>query len=204
MLERTSNAAFIRFGSCALLVFGLALISLAQTNTEQKNERFGYTVIDKEGWPLPNPEVLEFQNDGKIYFDDIEVLRTNYKPTGKFESNVNLFFVDGSGALNQLRKFVDIRSVSTYSVGGKTFAYYIEHNQIGTYAEGGKAYFGPLISFSFFDEDGDGIFETRTYTGSGMIENVPGWIKELPDVKYKTKLSPSSPMPVPKTIIYAN
>jgi len=186
-----------RTGYGLLLIFCLSIVSIAQIDSAVKDNRIGYSIIDKEGWVLPKPESLEFQNDQNVYFEEVEVLQTRYKPRSGSDADVSLFFVDENGTLTKLSKTGELKTFLVYSAAGKTFAYYLEYNQIGSFENGKRAYFGPLVSFRISDEDGDGVFETRTYTGTGMIKTIPEWVKKLPGIKFKPRpWVPSTPLPL--------
>lgn len=82
------------------------------------------------------------------------------------------------------KQLYDLRDFSTYDVNGNTFAYVITLVPLAI-DERTRTYTGAMYRLLYFDEDGDGRFETR-YSGFTM-PRIPEWTSSRP------KASPLDP-----------
>lgn len=89
-------------------------------------------------------------------------------------------------SLKVLSRDCKLRSGESYSVNGKIYAYYFlcipilygdGVNEKGEVVDRIQQYSGAILSFSFFDEDGDGKFETK-YLNAKVPDTIPDWAKK--------------------------
>jgi hypothetical protein len=118
-----------------------------------------YTKTTKpDGWKVPSVKKLEVLEEKTVDVEGYRITQVSYKIPDP-----------APYTLSPRRTKCEFRWLSTYSVAGEVFAVGGDCVQFSIDPRQGKFYFGGLGNFSFFDEDGDGKFETLISSGSAVI-----------------------------------
>ncbi len=172
-------------GAISLLGAILSVLVFGQIPNENavlvKKQKSLLQVIDSEGWPTPKLTEVEKLFMKERRFGDTLALESKYQPNERLDSVLVLFSVNEIGELFQHKKSVELRYFSSLEVSGKTFAFILDYLQYGESDSAGRMYFGPRIRIAIVDNDGDGIFETRTYYPKGEIDKIPDWVGNVKD-----------------------
>lgn len=164
----------------ALGVALLAPSSAAGQQQQQGNvttDKAARGKVEKDGWLIPGSD--RFTEEGEtrsVMADGVEVYQK------KMRSPVKDPLVNGHGhtvgpdAVSKPgSRLLAVREFHSYEVGGRTFAYLVLLVPVEVAANGARTYFGAMYSLYYYDEDGDGVFETR-YSALRSLK-VPAWAR---------------------------
>jgi hypothetical protein len=149
----------------------------------EKSTRLRKKTVKEDGWRVPG--IDEYRKVSSVTEKQVKgvavtqkVFEAEARPVvdldGQTVGNIDAKGINVSQAVaDEKKRLFDVRGFSTYEVNGRVFAYgvtlvpvVIEKN-IRTYA-------GAMYSLFYYDEDGDGRFETR-YSGL-PLPGIPAWV----------------------------
>jgi len=137
-------------------IFALVLIAVIAGDAYAQD---GFTKsLKPSGWKVPNVAGLKVLDEKSIAVDGYRVKQISYKLPDP-----------APFTFSRPNTKCEFKSISTYVAAGEVFAIGGDCVQFGTDPRHGKFYFGGKGNFSFFDEDGDGKFETLIRSGFPMV-----------------------------------
>lgn len=173
----------------ALLIANLAKGQSADTPNDGQPKKL-IRIIRLEGWDVPQLTNRKLISTESTNIDGLTVTVKMYD----FAINTSqsqTIQLDFYGLHNDDLKIssleADIRNVFVFSVKNKVFAYKLACVPF-SFTDGEiietkekfkvKSYTRAILNSLYFDEDGDGKFETK-YTMSEMPSELPKWVKDL-------------------------
>ncbi|MEK7723247.1 MAG: hypothetical protein AAB336_02765 [Acidobacteriota bacterium] len=171
-----------------LIIFLLTITILSQEAEKIESTYIPLKkVIKTEGWKLPDLSKAKSKFTSETFSSEDNILITTkgfdllkYKLDYQLES---YSFNNEDKLLRLFTTTVRIRTAIAYSVREKNYAYTLS---FVPYIKGGydkknktripSEYLGTLITRFYFDEDGDGKFETQ-YLSSSFPKHTPEWVK---------------------------
>ena len=103
-----------------------------------------------------------------------------FKSTGDLpQADIDFYYMRGDGHLYVRTSSLAVQHLSSYSVNGRPFAYRVSLVPVNLRSDGSREYIGAVFILYYYDEDGDGKFETRY--GDLTRLKMPDWYKR--DVK---------------------
>lgn len=169
------------------LILGLLFFSIgtySQSSDDSKPTLLRLEkIIKQDGWEIP--DLSNEKSFDILQSNGITIKR--YAFIGKVPVQKLDFYAlnEKDESLKVLSRDVKIRSGESYSINNKIYAYYFlcvpilygnGVNEKGEVVNKTMTLSGAILSFSYFDEDGDGKFETK-YLTDKLPEVVPDWIK---------------------------
>lgn len=180
----------IQILTTVIFISSISVFAQTQNNDELK---FNYLnkIIRAEGWEIPNLENEKQKIEGEIQKDGFIVKLTSIK-LSRSDILQKLDFYSLNKEDNTLKVSTtecDLRALESHSVNGKVFAYRLACTpfSFGDAVNNGelvgkvKYYQGLSIQYFYFDEDGDGKFETR-YVAIEMPKFIPDWVKKSKNI----------------------
>jgi hypothetical protein len=175
--KQKSRAVYIALGH--LLIFtGMTSCCFAQTSQPLQNadSRVFNEVKKKDGWLAPSVKNLPKSSSvEEISLDDLLVKSTRLDIPKEMPGNFDLYWLD-KGELFVHSVIASMRAIYTYEREKKVFAYSASHVPYSVDERGVKSYIAGVWLFYYYDEDGDGIFETRRANSPGALF-VPKWVR---------------------------
>lgn len=171
MKEQRLYKYTIRLLVC-ILFFVFTISSLSQV----KKEKEGIKSITKDGgWDIPwNNAVLTYVDEKKEEIQYEQVIKRTLLMKNKLTINVDTYFVLEDGGL-KIRTFMcSVDRVCCYVYNEKIFAYEVHLIPISLDVQGHKTSFGSVFIFRYYDDDGNGSFETLEYNSFSM--RLANWI----------------------------
>ena len=172
MLKSIHTTAF-------LILLGALLLPQTYFVSAQESRKPRKVMVNKDGWLVPGQDY--FKTESKVVKKNIEGIEV----THRIMASPAEIFVDVSGKRVELyakRKSDDwifsVRDLSVYEVNGRIFAYGVTLVPVDVTRRGNlyyKSYIGAMYSLFYFDEDGNGIFESR-YSGL-PLPKLPDWAR---------------------------
>jgi hypothetical protein len=99
-----------------------------------------------------------------------------FQCSGEFPlTEVEFYYVRSGGELYVNPLLLAVQHISSYSIGGRTFAYRVALAKVNVRSDGSREYIGAIFTLYYYDEDGDGKFETRY--GDLTSLKLPDWYK---------------------------
>lgn len=91
------------------------------------------------------------------------------------QSEIDFYYMRGDGQLYVRTLPLAVQHLSSYSLDGRTFAYRVSFVPVDVRSDGSREYVGAVFILYYYDEDGDGKFETRY--GDLTSLKLPDWYK---------------------------
>jgi hypothetical protein len=160
------------------LIVGLTLCCFAQTPQPPQNSdsRVLKEVKRKQGWmPQEITKLQKITSVEEILIDGLLVKETRLEIPGGAPGNFDLYWLD-KGNLFVHSYTADIQAIASLEYEKKIFAYSASHVIYTKDDLYGKTYAGAIFVFYYYDEDGDGVFETRRPNEPGALF-VPKWVR---------------------------
>ena len=168
-----------------VVLLGGAVPALSQQISSARFE----ALIKPAGWKIPRLRslVVVSRSPWQEIEDGIEVYRSVLRMRGKNSSilfeDLDFYEFDESGkSLTVRTNSLMVDEIIRYDVAGKAFAYVFSGTcvSLGPRTRRGRSvlYMGCMTRMAFYDEDGDGIFETRNNRLMPGRESVPAWVKQ--------------------------
>lgn len=132
-------------------------------------------VLKKDGWDIPKINPSELFKSEITYFQNTPVVLNGYKLHKSFDTKVDFYALDNDTAIIKESQVIEVKTIGTFSFGGKIFAYSIVGSPFGYLPDGDRSGIGIIYRVFYFDEDGDGKFETR-YTTPTIPTIIPNWL----------------------------
>ena len=152
--------------------------------------------IKQRGWRVPG--INEYRTVSKVIkrqVNGIEVTIREFKadarPVVDLDSNT-VGNIDRHGInvtlqmAKKKKRLFDVRDFATYEINGRVFAYGVSLVPV-VVEETVQTYAGAMYKLFYFDEDGDGRFETR-YSGS-PLPKIPEWVRATRGTAERMRLS---------------
>ena len=130
--------------------------TIQQINSSGKSETF----INENGWEIPNLSSSKISSfNPKLKVKDIGNVTVNMK---EYEPSINIITDEPFASINQSLGQIKYRTIHEYSINNHIFCYKIQANRVTVDEKTGSITqsSGSLFFFSYYDENGDGIFET--------------------------------------------
>lgn len=149
------------------------------------SSKHGTKFINEEGWEIPG--LLESKKIA-IYHPQIQIGSGNYVDMDLIEYRPASQIVteEPFRSLSEIpdstvRSFgqINIYDIREYQINGHKFCYRVQANRMFINKETGiSSQAGALFFFSYYDEDGDGKFESLELDESGLSDppNIPQWV----------------------------
>lgn len=137
--------------------------------------------VKKDGWEIPKIDEKELISRNIINLQGVPVTMKGYKLQKSIDTKLNFYFLTADNTLNTYTEDVEIKSVAAYILNEKPFAYQTLGTPFNIFEDGTRENAGILIRVFYFDEDGDGKFETR-YIGNKLPDKIPLWATKSTNV----------------------
>lgn len=163
------------------LVMGVALFCFAQVSQppqspQNVDSRPFNRVKKREGWLTPEITKLQKTISTKgMLIDDIAVKVTRLEPPEETSGHFDVYWLDRGGLLVH-SVTASIQAIFSYEHEKKVFAYSASYVPYVVEEHGTRSYAGGIFTFYYYDEDGDGVFETR-YSNTPSALFVPKWVR---------------------------
>ena len=134
-------------------------------------------VTKEGGWELPE---LNFKDSisavQKVTINEIEIDKTTYSLIGDLLVNIEAHKIDGDKLTIKNWKYY-LKGLYSYkaSKSKSIFAYEMVLTPALVDSQGQCARVGGLVLIRYYDEDGDGKFETRVFETQNVV--LPSWVK---------------------------
>jgi len=172
----------------------LVLVGAGQVVAASPECAIPKTLVNDQGWEIPGVKDLglaRVEHESTIQVEGRPVLETSYDPywdeklhhPGTVMPHV---CIAGDVAKFWEREYVPLR-IQRFSYSGRVFCYLIS---VATYDYNDKTGIGGVVgdgyAFAFYDEDGDGRFETQEWANTMMGSpdmfrvKLPQWVLNLP------------------------
>ncbi|MBL8168522.1 MAG: hypothetical protein JNJ50_10225 [Acidobacteria bacterium] len=164
----------------AVLLLGAKYIEqLAYTQSLEKVRSRSFPCVKREdGWLSTEIEGLaKSQSVEKVMIDAIEVKKSQLQISKEIVEDFDLYW-QKDAELYLYHVKAAIRVAYVYEKGARKFAYSISYVPYRIDEKGAKSNLGSIFTFQFYDEDGNGVFETRCLVSSNKI-NLPKWVNGL-------------------------
>lgn len=151
--------------------------SLAQSGKFAKDTRVkSYSKTVKEnGWEMPWLNDTSISKIENLSLDRLTVVSKQLKLKKDLVFNIDLFYnIDNSSALSILSGNYFIQDLEKYTINEKDFAYRVDFTP-EVFDNGNRTRVRAIMRIYFYDENGDGKFETR-YSNLKNLK-LPEWIK---------------------------
>lgn len=167
--------------TCFFMVLILSTIyshrSLAQSENFAKDTRvkpYSKTVREN-GWEMPWLNDSSVSNIKNFSLDGLTVLSKQLKFKKDLVFNIDLFYnIDNSSELSILSGNYFIQDLEKYTINEKDFAYRVDFTP-EVFDNGNRIRVRAIMRIYFYDENGDGKFETR-YSNLKNLK-LPEWTK---------------------------
>ena len=175
-----------------LFIAAAALLCAAMPSfSQQGGQPHLESLIKPFGWEIPHLESLVVVSRTPLKTEDgtkvhRSVLRMKAKNSSILFEDMDFYEFDESGKSLTIRtNSLMADEIIRYDVAGKSFAYTFVGTcvSLGRETKRGREfiYMGCKTMMAFYDEDGDGIFETRNSRLNPVApgrESVPAWVKK--------------------------
>jgi len=129
-------------------------------------------IINRIGWKLPSVKQLSLIRRSQRAMHGTLLTQYDYKPKAELDMSVSDYFRGKDGTLIVNTYNLIVRDVSTYEYHNRVFAFEIAYVPYTIGDDGVKRILGAVIRKYYFDEDGDGLFESL-YDMPSMPNFVP-------------------------------
>jgi hypothetical protein len=133
-------------------------------------------ILNKKGWEIPQKHELELISKMQIQISGNPVYKCAYKTKNITEIKLDDYFLEDNENLIVNPHNYEIREIYSYEKTGRLFAYEINYVPYVVDEKGIRTVALAKTKRYYFDEDGDGTFETM-YQSQYLPENLPQWIK---------------------------
>jgi hypothetical protein len=133
-------------------------------------------IFKKSGWLVPQKQEIELIGKSQIQISGNSVNKFAYKTKNTIEVKLDDFFLKNNESLIVNTYDYEIREVYSYEKRGRLFAYEISYVPFTINDKGIKTAALAKTKRYYFDEDGDGTFESL-YQSQTLPENIPAWVK---------------------------
>lgn len=148
----------------------------------QKQNNETIKVIKNKGWDVPwlTQQVIFSRTEEKISLNGIHILEKTLVPTNELFANLEAYIVKNKGEITIDTYVCSVRTLHSYQTNGYTFAYKATLTPVDIDFNGKKHYHSALFLVYYYDDNGDGIFETLEFDATKL--RFSKYIEEL----YKT------------------
>lgn len=122
-------------------------------------------IVRQDGWKIPDTNEWELVQQVTRDRNGIPVTSTGYGSPKPFYIELESYFLDADNTLIKKTAVIEVKAIGVFSVNEKIYAYFLVGSPGGV---------GCLLSVFYFDEDGDGKFETQYNTE--MSGHIPAWV----------------------------
>lgn len=133
-------------------------------------------IVKKSGWEFPKKDNFLVKSANQIEHGGFSISVENLEPKGDIDFTFQEYFLKDE-SLEIKNTSTVISGINTFSIKGKIFAHKVYYVTILIGEDGSRGAAGRVNSGFYFDEDGDGIFETL-YLNQNSIDHLPDWIKK--------------------------
>lgn len=130
-------------------------------------------VVNNNGWKVPELRELVFVSQSEVKLGSRIVNRRTLRPRKEINAEYMNFFQNEEGLTVNIVPVL-VRNVYEFKLGNRPFAFEVTYVPFTVDDYGIRRILGALMRRFYFDEDGDGKFETL-YESSTMPETIPGW-----------------------------
>lgn len=153
------------------------IIGNTYSYTKDKPSQPNLEKIEKpNGWKIPGIDaVIGVTEKKSINIDRIEVQKKHLELFNEPIVEVETYSTGNTGQLLITSNLCVVRNLFVYENQGEKFAYQADLVLVDVNLEGVRTYYGNILKFYYFDEDGNGSFETRNELDNAL--HLPDWIK---------------------------
>ena len=179
-------------GACLLVTIGSTVLFIPPPTalakswpiTVQSTHASGVRrVIKKEGWKIPGLAQSRIAGYRRAFAAHgeapVQIYVTAFKPIREIVVNTSLYSFPEDGETLVIRQLpISIRSIVRYEVGGKAFCYSIQGVEALYNKRTDTGGYGGEYGFLYYDNDGDGKFESFEIGGHILpfTPKVPTWV----------------------------
>ena len=133
--------------------------------------------VKRNGWEIIPTSDLKLIHKGSIELNGILTIVNSYKPTKSFRLELENYFIDKDYSVTITATKVQVEKIKAYELNGQTFAFVITYIPyfISKSKDVPGIFVGAIFTRYFYDEDGDGKFESR-YQSIMMPIFLPEWV----------------------------
>ncbi len=133
-------------------------------------------VVNKNGWDIPGLKSFNvLPETEEVEVDSIKVKKKIFRSSEEPITKLELYSVDENGTIHVSSITCAVRHLFAYEFNNKLFAYQTILIVTNVLSNKTRVYMGAAYSLFYYDEDGDGLFETRI--GASMLQEIPEWSK---------------------------
>lgn len=134
-------------------------------------------IVRKNGWHVPGrDEFSAVSRVDTINFDGVEVTQKTLRASSAPLVDVEGYSIGSDGQLIISNTLCEVRNVLSYEVNEHIFAYETRLLLVSVDMRGNRERTGAMFNLWYYDEDGDGRFETRY--GASELQKIPDWVKK--------------------------
>jgi hypothetical protein len=162
---------------CRVVESHVNLSTFADAVVETESSPQLFKVSRERPWVIPGEShfssVLKTSNE---QIGGTLVQAKTFQCSGELpQADVDFYYMRGDGQLYVRTSLLALQHLSSYSLDGRTFAYRAAFVKVDARSDGKREYVGAVFILHYYDEDGDGKFETRY--GDLMSLKAPDWYK---------------------------
>lgn len=142
-------------------------------------------LIKEDGWEIPGLAKSKIMLPRRAFQDYSEkpvsqLYVTEFKPIGKAVAAIPIYFIrkDGEEIVTRQQQ-ITVKSIEKYDVNKKAFCFIVSGIGISHDKKTGQGGYAGGFSFVYYDNDGDGKFETYELaadTTPPFVPHVPEWV----------------------------
>jgi hypothetical protein len=172
--------AFALISFANLLLFSASTYAQEVKITENKTDKLKELnkIFKQDGWELPNFDKTNLQSSNFKTIEKRKIEIKGFAFKRPIDIPIDYFYLKNDEVLGTRRRNTEVQGIVSYSINGKTFAYKTNNVPYGLDKDGSKILMGIVFTVYYFDEDGDGAFETK-YTNQRELPKLPEWVKSL-------------------------
>jgi hypothetical protein len=177
-MKRRSIFLYVVITMCVTTISTSAALSYHSNSSkdEQKYKQL-LRVERKSGWSVPGAiQSLVASGVESVSVDGATITKKKLQSKNELLATEEFFYVNDEGNLKINSISFALRGIYSYEIAGKKFAYETQLVPVRVEGNGTRIYAGAMVILYYFDEDGDGIFETR-YGDMSRIK-MPEWVRK--------------------------
>ena len=146
----------------------------AKSMAASEAERQMFRIVRRGGWAVPGfNRTLVASATRLVDIGGREVQKKKLQLPQEPLTDVEFFYTQNNGDLVVNSVAFVVRDLFSFQVADKVFAYEVRLVPVSVGEGGVRTYAGAMVTLHYFDEDGDGNFETRY--GNLRTLHIPVW-----------------------------
>jgi hypothetical protein len=99
-------------------------------------------VLKKDGWDVPKIDPSELFKNEITYFQNTPVVLNGYKLHKSFDTKIDFYSLDIDNEVIKESQVIEVKTIGSFSFGGKIFAYSIVGSPFGYLPDGDRSGIG--------------------------------------------------------------